>query len=86
MFHPADVDLLYPSYARGTLAPAFPSLRELETDQRKYPLFAKARKTVVVISAGEVLWVPGGTPHFVENLDHSIAYAGNFVDGSNYDR
>ena len=33
--------------------------------------------------AGEVLFVPGGTPHAVENLTDSLAYAGNFVDDSN---
>ena len=32
---------------------------------------------------GEVLFVPGGTPHAVENLTDSLAVAGNFVDESN---
>ena len=39
--------------------------------------------TLVIDHAGEVLFVPGGTPHAVENLTDSLAYAGNFVDDSN---
>lgn len=39
----------------------------------------------VVIGPGDVLFVPGGTPHFVENLDATISYAGNFVDEGNVD-
>ena len=36
-----------------------------------------------MVQEGDVLFCPGGTPHFVENITDSIAYAGNFVDHSN---
>lgn len=35
--------------------------------------------------AGELLFVPGGTPHAVENVSDCLAIAGNFVDDSNLD-
>ena len=35
---------------------------------------------------GEVLFVPGGWPHVVHNLDVTVSFAGNFVDESNLDR
>ena len=35
--------------------------------------------------AGDLLFVPGGTPHCVENLEDTLAVAGNFVDDSNYE-
>lgn len=46
LFHPDDVALLYPSWhRRGTLAPTFPSLAELEKGD--YPHFQRARRTEV---------------------------------------
>lgn len=29
--------------------------------------------------------MPGGTPHHVENLEDTLAVAGNFLDDSNYE-
>jgi hypothetical protein len=37
----------------------------------------------LVLHAGEVLFVPGNTPHAVENLSDALALAANFVDESN---
>ena len=34
---------------------------------------------------GELLFVPAGCPHRVENLEKSLAISANFVDQSNYD-
>ena len=38
-----------------------------------------------VLKAGEVLFVPAGSPHRVENLSKSLAISANFVDRSNFD-
>lgn len=35
---------------------------------------------------GEILFVPGGSPHYVENLETTLAISGNFVDLSNWRR
>lgn len=86
LFHPDDMHLLYPSWERGSLCPAFPDLREMEGSPQRYPLLARARRTEVMLEAGDVLFVPGGTPHYVENIDVTVSYAGNFIDDSNFDR
>lgn len=39
-----------------------------------------------ILQPGELLFVPSGCPHRVENLEKSIAISANFVDLSNYDR
>ena len=83
LFEPDDTHLLYPDWSAGDLHPRFPPLHELQARPDRYPLFQFARRTEVVVHAGEVLFVPGGTPHAVENLTDSLAVAGNFVDESN---
>ena len=37
----------------------------------------------MVLEAGELLFVPRGSPHAVENLGATVAVSGNFVDASN---
>ena len=71
--------LLRPSWARGTLDPEFPAFGEL----LQCPDAGLTRPAEAVVEAGEVLFVPGGCPHRVENLAESISFAGNFVDDSN---
>ena len=39
--------------------------------------------SVVTLTAGQVLFVPAGSPHRVENLEESVAVSGNMVDESN---
>ncbi len=38
---------------------------------------------VVTLEAGDLLFVPRGSPHAVENLCATVAVSGNFVDQSN---
>ena len=45
-----------------------------------------AKRWDVDLGPGEVLFVPGGAPHAVHNLDCTVAFAGNFVDDTNIDR
>ena len=85
LFHPDDLPLLYPSWAHGGLHPSFPPLAALEADPAAYPLFARARRAELVLRPGQLLFVPGGTPHHVENLHDTLAVAGNFLDDSNLD-
>ena len=40
---------------------------------------------VLFFDTGELLFVPAGCPHRVENLETSLAISGNFVDLSNVD-
>ena len=74
-----DTPLLRPSWARGTYDPQFPPFGDLVGD----PDVALTRPAEVVVEAGEVLFMPGGCPHRVQNLEDSVSFAGNFVDSSN---
>merc|ERR1711920_447121 len=70
--------LLRPQWEGCRLDPSFPSLTALASDAE-----VQSEKVVVELHPGDVLFVPGGTPHAVENLSPTIAFAGNFVDESN---
>lgn len=52
---------------------------------RQHPLLALTHPRECVLSAGELLFVPCGCPHRVENLENSLAISANFVNGSNFD-
>mmetsp|Transcript_31093 Transcript_31093/g.75684 ORF Transcript_31093/g.75684 Transcript_31093/m.75684 type:complete len:581 (+) Transcript_31093:76-1818(+) len=79
IFHPEDVHLLSPLVREGSFHPKFPSLEDVQESEG----YQRARRLEVVLQAGEVLFVPGGAPHFVKNLTDTMAIAGNFVDESN---
>ena len=70
-FHPDDVPLLYPTWERGTMDPNFPPLEDLRANP-KYHLFHRARQYEIILEPGEVLFVPAGTPHYVDNLTLTI--------------
>jgi hypothetical protein len=44
---------------------------------------SSADRYEIILQPGELLFVPAGVPHQVENLDNTIAMAGNYIDGSN---
>ena len=58
-FHPDDVDLLYPTWARGQLDPTFEPLDAMLSNESK-PLVSQARRVECILQAGEVLFVPAG--------------------------
>ena len=51
----------------------------------EFPLARLLRPTQVILEAGDVLFVPSGTPHYVENIGTAPAFAvsGNFLDSTN---
>lgn len=53
------------------------------TDLRQFPLTSKATIYSSVLSAGEVIYVPGGSAHQVNNRDMIVATSMNFVDELN---
>lgn len=50
-----------------------------------HPLLALTHPRECVLSPGELLFVPFGCPHRVQNLTKSLAISANFVDRSNLD-
>lgn len=53
-------------------------------DVDKYPLLTRALPRQCILESGELLFVPYGCPHRVENLQDSLAVSSNFVDLSNF--
>ncbi|KAL3877711.1 hypothetical protein ACJMK2_035376 [Sinanodonta woodiana] len=83
-FDPVDLPLLYPRYEHS-FDPVFDvdlSCPDLE----QYPLLRNVQPRECILEPGDVLFVPAGCPHRVENLDTSLAISGNFVDLSNFSR
>ena len=68
------------------LDPEFPALDALDAGPAAHPLHRLARRWECDLGPGEVLFVPGGAPHQVKNLDATVAIAGNYVDETNLDR
>lgn len=54
-------------------------------DFDKHPLLSAATAQQCILQPGELLFVPHGCPHRVENLEDSLAISANFVDLSNYE-
>ena len=55
-----------------------------ELSLNKYPAVSCVNPKECILCPGEVLFVPAGCPHKVENLETSLAISANFVDGSNF--
>jgi histone arginine demethylase JMJD6 len=84
VFHRDDTAYLQPSWRRGTLDPALPALSTFDDTRMAFAKYA--RRWDVDLGPGEVLFVPGGAPHAVHNIDATVAFAGNFIDETNIDR
>ena len=69
-----EIRLLKPDWSSGKFDPLFPPIQSLR---------GSGSPIEVLLHPGELLFVPGGTPHAVENLSNVVAMAGNFVTGSN---
>ena len=82
-FLPDDVPLLYPTYDHS-LDPIF-EVQVCNPNYAMYPLFALATVQECVLEPGDILFVPAGCPHHVENLTDTVAISANFVDESNFD-
>ena len=82
-FPPEDVPLLYPVFNNSTDATFEVDLSS--PDLSLHPLLALTHPRGCILKAGELLFVPAGCPHRVENLTKSLAISANFVDQSNLD-
>ena len=56
-----------------------------EVNLNKYPALSSVTPKECILCPGEVLLVPAGCPHRVENLKTSLAISANFVDSSNFE-
>ncbi|KNC48398.1 JmjC domain-containing protein 4 [Thecamonas trahens ATCC 50062] len=79
--HDTPRSALHFSSRRGT----FEASPLMYLDPTATPLMreAHAQAVVVVQEAGDLMFIPGGTPHQVVNLDDVVGISMNFVDGGN---
>lgn len=82
-FPKSDVPYLYPEYDHS-LDPVF-DVDLSKPDMDKYQLLQLTTPVECILQPGEMLFVPAGCPHRVENLEPSLAISSNFVDKSNFD-
>ena len=82
-FPPEDLPFLYPVYHSSTDATFEVDLSEWDRDLSAHPLLALTHPRECVLAPGELLFVPYGSPHRVENLESSLAISANFVSNSN---
>ncbi|KAF0755290.1 hypothetical protein AaE_005026 [Aphanomyces astaci] len=87
LVHPNDMHLLYPTWHAGSADVVY-GVDLASTDESKgdslCPLFRHARVWECVLEAGDILFVPAGTPHFVQNLEHTVAVSSNYIDATNW--
>ncbi|RHY80662.1 hypothetical protein DYB35_006818 [Aphanomyces astaci] len=85
LVHPNDMHLLYPTWHAGSADVVY-GVDLASTDESKgdslYPLHARVWECV--LEAGDILFVPAGTPHFVQNLEHTVAVSSNYIDATNW--
>lgn len=82
-FPQSDLPYLYPQY-QNSMDPVFEAdIRNPNLENQ--PLLHLTHPSECILSEGEVLFVPAGCPHRVENLTKSVAISANFVDLSNWD-
>ena len=82
-FPPEDTPLLYPVYTHSTDTTFQPNLSS--PNLTLHPLLAFTHPHECVLQSGEVLYVPSGCAHRVENLEKYLAISANFVDCSNFE-
>lgn len=82
-FPQSDLPYLYPQYP-NSMDPVFEAdIRNPNLENQ--PLLHLTHPSECILNEGEVLFVPAGCPHRVENLTKSVAISANFVDLSNWD-
>ncbi|EDV28068.1 uncharacterized protein TRIADDRAFT_53278 [Trichoplax adhaerens] len=84
IFRREDLPLLYPSYF-NSLDGTF-NIDLSSNDDNFLRALSLCKPRECILQPGELLFVPSGCPHRVENLERSIAISANFVDLSNYHR
>lgn len=83
-FEASDFALLYPKYVHS-LDPVF-HVNIANPDLKSHPLLALTQPKQCVLKPGDLLFVPAGSPHYVENLTASLAISSNYVDATNFDK
>jgi len=78
-----DLALLYPKYLVD-LNPSFPfELDAIGEGSASHQALRHVRVGEVILEPGDLIFIPRGWAHQVENLEATVALSANFIDGSN---
>ncbi|XP_036098804.1 HSPB1-associated protein 1 [Molossus molossus] len=69
LFPPEDTPFLYPTRIPYEESSVFSKVNVVNPDFKRFPQFQKARRHVVTLSPGQVLFVPRHWWHYVESID-----------------
>uniref|UniRef100_A0A8D0KH19 HSPB1-associated protein 1 n=1 Tax=Sus scrofa TaxID=9823 RepID=A0A8D0KH19_PIG len=69
LFPPEDTPFLYPTRIPYEESSVFSKINVVNPDLKRFPQFQKARRHVVTLSPGQVLFVPRHWWHYVESID-----------------
>ncbi|XP_024433720.2 HSPB1-associated protein 1 isoform X1 [Desmodus rotundus] len=69
LFPPEDTPFLYPTRIPYEESSVFSKINVVNPDLKRFPQFQKARRHVVTLSPGQVLFVPRHWWHYVESTD-----------------
>ncbi|XP_059132985.1 HSPB1-associated protein 1 isoform X1 [Peromyscus eremicus] len=69
LFPPEDTPFLYPTRIPYEESSVFSKINVVNPDLKRFPQFQKARRHMVTLSPGQVLFVPRHWWHYVESID-----------------
>eukprot|EP01062_Namystynia_karyoxenos_P016857 TRINITY_DN16213_c0_g2_i1.p1 TRINITY_DN16213_c0_g2~~TRINITY_DN16213_c0_g2_i1.p1 ORF type:complete len:486 (+),score=135.38 TRINITY_DN16213_c0_g2_i1:90-1547(+) len=85
LYRPEDAPMLSPQYPKlfDAVFRYDPFAAEEEQEAEVLAAARQIEATEFVLNAGELLFVPCGTPHAVQNITPTVAVSGNFVNHTN---
>ena len=72
IFSPQDYKYLYYTQTKGSLEWSEVLATFSDVDRKKYPLYAKTTPITFTMEPGEVLYLPRGWTHMVENVSPAL--------------
>lgn len=80
LFPPEDTPFLYPTRIPYEESSVFSKINVVNPDLKRFPQFQKARRHMVTLSPGQVLFVPRHWWHYVESIDRVTVSINSWIE------
>lgn len=80
LFPPEDTPFLYPTRIPYEESSVFSKVNVVNPDLKRFPQFRKARRHMVTLSPGQVLFVPRHWWHYVESIDPVTVSVNSWIE------
>ncbi|XP_021490317.1 HSPB1-associated protein 1 isoform X2 [Meriones unguiculatus] len=80
LFPPEDTPFLYPTRIPYEESSVFSKINVVNPDLKRFPQFQKARRHMVTLSPGQVLFVPRHWWHYVESVDPATVSINSWIE------